>query len=262
MVVGPGTFDGELYASATAHHRAHDAAALGGLALAAGDDVLDLGCGVGDLTLALWEAVRPGGTVTGLDVSASVLAVAAAAAGEREDLSWVRGRAQDLADLVAPASVDAVVSVATLHWVPREEQAGVLAAVAAVLRPGGRLRVDMGGHGQLPGVAPVLDEVSAAHGGPASPWCFPDPQTYRGWLAGAGLEVQRCELVAQRRDLGSAGGVAAWLRSQVLPAYLPRLEPAARAAFTEQALARVAAVTPEHAVDYVRLQATARRPPR
>lgn len=256
----PGTFDGALYATATAHHRTHDAASLGGLVLAPGDDVLDLGCGVGDLTTRLWEAVQPGGTVVGLDVSASVLATAAQSAGERDGLSWVRSRAQDLAEVLDPASVDAVVSVAALHWVPQADQAGVLAAIASVLRPGGRLRLDMGGRGQLPVVIPVLDEVSAAHGGPSSPWCFPDSSTYRRWLLDAGLVVQECALVAQRRDLGSADGVEAWLRSQILPAYLPGVEPERRDAFAEQALARVLQVTPDHVVDYVRLQASAGRP--
>lgn len=261
-MAAPGTFDGALYATATAHHRAHDEASLGGLVLSPGDDVLDLGCGVGDLTLRLWEAVQPGGAVVGLDVSASVLATAAQGAGEREGLSWVRSRAQDLADVLAPASVDAVVSVAALHWVPEADQAGVLAAVASVLRPGGRLRVDMGGHGQLPVVVPVLDEVSAAHRGPASPWCFPDADGYRVLLEDAGLVVQECVLVPQRRDLGSVDGVEAWLLSQVLPAYLPAIGPDQRDAFAERALAGVLRATPDHVVDYVRLQVSARRPAR
>lgn len=260
-VAGPGgTFDGALYATATAHHRAHDAASLGGLVLAAGEHVLDLGCGVGDLTLRLWDAVQPGGSVVGLDVSASVLATAARSAGERDGLSWVRSRAQDLADAVAPASVDAVVSVAALHWVPGTDQAGVLDAVASALRPGGRLRLDMGGRGQLAEVFAVLDDVSAAHGGAPCPLFFPDAQGYAALLGGAGLVVQECVLVPQRRDLGSADGVEAWLRSQVLPAYLPDVEPQRRDAFAEQALARVLRATPDHVVDYVRLQASAVRP--
>ena len=93
-----GAFDGALYATATAH-RAHDDAALAAVGLRPGLDVLDLGCGVGDLTLRLWDAVLLGGSVTGLDASASVLATAVATAGERPRLAWLHGRAQDVGAL-------------------------------------------------------------------------------------------------------------------------------------------------------------------
>jgi SAM-dependent methyltransferase len=257
--VAVGAFEGALYATATAHHRAHDDAALAGVDLRPGLDVLDLGCGVGDLTLRLWDAVRPGGSVVGLDASASVLATAAARAGERPGLRWVHGRAQDTAALLAPDSADVVVSVAALHWVPCTQQPAVLAGLARVLRPGGVLRVDMGGAGQLAGVVPVLDAVSAAHGGGSAPWCFPTPETCRTWAAEAGFTVERAELVHQRRDLGSADGVSAWLRSQVLPAYAPTVPEPARAAFVAEAVDRVTGHLGGPAVGYVRLHVLARR---
>ena len=50
----------------------------------AGERVLDVGCGCGDTTLELARRVAPGGAVTGVDVSAPMLALArqrAAAAG-------------------------------------------------------------------------------------------------------------------------------------------------------------------------------------
>ena len=53
------------------------------LALAApraGERVLDVGCGAGSPTLALRERVGPGGAVTGIDISAPLLAVARARA--------------------------------------------------------------------------------------------------------------------------------------------------------------------------------------
>ncbi len=253
-----GAFDGALYATATAHHRAHDDAVLAGVELRPGLHVLDLGCGVGDLTLRLWDAVQPGGSVTGLDASASVLATAAATAGERPGLAWLHGRAQDVAALLPAASIDAVVSVAALHWVPEAEQARVLAGLARVLRPGGVLRIDMGGHGQLADVVPVLDAVSATHGGGTAPWCFPRPEQHRRWSEAAGFAVDAVELVTQRRDLGSTDGVAAWLRSQVLPAYLPSVPASSREAFSAEAVDRVVRHLGEPAVEYVRLHALAR----
>ncbi len=253
-------FDGTLYAAATAHHRAHDAELLRGLGLGPGSRVLDVGCGVGDLTLSLWDAVQPGGAVTGLDVSASVLERAAASAGRRPGLAWVQGSAQEVADLVEAGSADAVVSVATLHWVPGGDQQRVLAGIAHVLRPGGRLRLDMGGSGQLAEVFDVLDEVSAEHGGGPCPLFFPDADTYRALADGAGLAVEGCALVPQERDLGDAAGVRAWLHSQVLPAYRPSVGELAWEAFADEAQTRVRAVMPDHVAAYVRLRLAAHRP--
>lgn len=55
-------------------------AVLGAAAPAAGERVLDVGCGAGSTSLALRERVGDGGAVTGIDVSAPMLAVARARA--------------------------------------------------------------------------------------------------------------------------------------------------------------------------------------
>jgi ubiquinone/menaquinone biosynthesis C-methylase UbiE len=106
------TFDGALYAANTAHHRAHDAEVLEGVALAPGLAVLDLGCGSGDFTAGLVPKVSPGGHVVGVDVSPSQVEHARA---HHRGADFVGGRAQDVGALFPPSSFDVVVSVATLH---------------------------------------------------------------------------------------------------------------------------------------------------
>ncbi len=104
--------------------------------------LLDAGTGSGTLALAAarrWPHVR----VTGLDISAGMLAVArAAAAGlaqpERARLALVEGSVVDPeAAGLAPASIDAVISSFVLHLVP--DRAAALAGLRGVLRPGGML---------------------------------------------------------------------------------------------------------------------------
>ncbi len=256
---GTGRFDGALYAANTAHHRAHDDEVLAGVPLGPGTDVLDLGCGSGDLTARLVPRVAPG-RVVGLDVSPSQVAWARE---HHRGAAFVAGRAQDVGTLFGPASFDVVVSVATLHWVPAGEQSAVLAGVARVLRPGGLLRADLGGVGQIAAAREVLDEVSARHGGPASPWCFPAPEAYRALLDAAGLQARRVRLVRQRRPFPDVGAFEGWLRSQVLPAYLPGVPAAARSAFTaacvREGAERLRRDDGSYDQDYVRLDVVAVR---
>ena len=106
-------------------------------------DLLDAGTGSGTLALAAirrWPHVR----VTGLDISAGMLALvraAAAAALESADqarLSLVEGDvAEPGSALPARASMDAAVSSFVLHLVP--DRAAALAGLRRVLRPGGVL---------------------------------------------------------------------------------------------------------------------------
>ncbi len=272
-------FEGSLYAANTAHHRAHDEALLADLPLGPGVRVLDLGCGTGDLTARLLERVRGTAVTSGTDGGAdgeaepgSVLGIDASASQierARADhaapgLEFRVGRAQDLARLVPERSFHVALSVATLHWVPGDDQAAVLAALSGALRPGGVLRIDMGGAGQIEAARAVLDEVSAGHGGPASPWYFPGPQEYRRLLEAAGFTVHRVRLLHQRRPFPDPAAFEGWLRSQVLPAYLPGVASERRTRFAADAV-RQGAIRLRREdgsldQDYVRLDVLAERP--
>jgi SAM-dependent methyltransferase len=105
--------------------------------------LLDAGTGSGTLAIAAtrrWSLVR----VTGLDVSAGMLALARAAADLTLDeaclarLSLLEGSIADPESAgLEPASIDAAVSSFVLHLVP--DRAPALAALRRVLRPGGVL---------------------------------------------------------------------------------------------------------------------------
>lgn len=62
--------------------------------IGAGGNILDLGCGVGDVALILGRLVGPGGRVTAIDVDAEALQVARMRA-EDEGLSRIRFEAVD-----------------------------------------------------------------------------------------------------------------------------------------------------------------------
>jgi SAM-dependent methyltransferase len=95
-----------------------------------GGTVLDLGCGTGDLTRDLSSA---GFRVTGCDISASMLAEAAAAQSD-STVEWVR-LSPDWQMLPFPAaSFDGLVASSVLEYVC--SPVPVLAECARVLRPG------------------------------------------------------------------------------------------------------------------------------
>jgi SAM-dependent methyltransferase len=72
-----------------------------------GDRVLDVGCGSGATTRQAREAVRPGGRVTGLDISNAMIRAARARVGE-DGIDWVVADAES--QPFAPGAFDAVIS--------------------------------------------------------------------------------------------------------------------------------------------------------
>jgi SAM-dependent methyltransferase len=104
-------------------------------ALEPGERVLDVGCGNGAVSLEAARMVRPGGQVTGLDLSAPMLEVARRRAAEQElAVDFVQGDAQTAA---GGPPVDVVVSRFGVMFFDDPEAA--FANLAAATRPGGRL---------------------------------------------------------------------------------------------------------------------------
>lgn len=250
-------WDAELYAANTAHHRQHDAELLRGLTLPPRARVLDVGCGVGDFTARLAELC--GGEVLGVDADPDMVATATRRQGT-DRLRFAVARAQELDRLVPAGSVDAVLSVAALHWVPAAEHPTVLAQLRKVLRPSGFVRAQFGGSGQIAALRAILDEESARLGGGRAGWFFPTAAEYERLLAAAGLTTGAggwVRLLDQRRSFPTADALAGYLDSQVLAAYDPVLPPGAVPAFRQaaqdRALAELRRADGTYDQDFVRL---------
>jgi SAM-dependent methyltransferase len=108
------------------------AGATGGL-VAAGGELLDLGCGTGELARHLAAA---GYRVPGCDIAPLMLRQAAAA-DHGQAVRWIRLEPSWRALPFEVSSQDAVVAASVLEYV--QDPAAVLAECARVLRPGGVL---------------------------------------------------------------------------------------------------------------------------
>ncbi len=157
-----------------------------------GERALDLACGTGDIAVRLADA---GAVVCGLDITAPMLALAAAR-NEGVPVCWMQG--DMLALPVASASQDIVSAGYGLRNVPDLDLA--LREMRRVLRPGGRvLSLDF----TLP-PSPVVRTAYLAYldlvGGLVGRLLHGDPDTYR-------------YIPASLRRYPGAAGVAAAMRS-------------------------------------------------
>lgn len=233
------------------------------LAPAAGERILDLGCGDGTLSLRLMAA---GATVVGVD-SAPAMVRAALAKGVDARL----GDAEHLGEILPGEHYDAVFSNAALHWV--RDQDAMLRGVAALLLPGGRFVFEMGGHGNIAAVRTALRAaVQTIAPGQAQPLLagedgenyFPTAAAYRSRLIRHGFKVGRLELLARPTVLG-AGGIRGWYRT-FRNGVLGRLTNAEQEQVLECAEQLLEPVLRDAEgvwmADYVRLRATAILQPR
>jgi SAM-dependent methyltransferase len=161
--------------------------------LAAGERVLDVGCGRGATTRRASHAVGPEGEVVGLDVAANLIDEAGRMAHDGPDIRWMVADAQR-AELPA-AHFDLILSRFGVMFF--DDATAAFANLRAATAPGGRLCVavwqirDQSEILQRP--LDVAAEVAARHGFPLElpspdfgPCAFGDPAFMTGILAEAG----------------------------------------------------------------------------
>jgi ubiquinone/menaquinone biosynthesis C-methylase UbiE len=132
-------FDAKVAAQLDAFYRTRDVIRRRELALAAldvqpADAAVDIGCGPGFYVAALAEKA---GRVTGIDRSASMLALAARKTDGYRNVTLLEGEATSLP--LEDASIDRALSVQVFEYIA--DIPAALAEIHRVLRPGGRVVV-------------------------------------------------------------------------------------------------------------------------
>lgn len=246
----PLDWDASSYEQTSTPQQDWGAEVLERLELVGDETVLDAGCGAGIVTAALRDRL-PRGRVIGVDASPAMIAAARARLGDDVELHVC-----DLHALALAEPVDALLSTATLHWVP--DHARLWRHLHALLRPGARVAVQFGGHGNVAAPERAMAALArqppfAAHLAPfTSPWTFDTAETAAAELAAAGFADVDTWLA--RREARPAD-VRRFLGTSVAPGELARLPAELREPYLDALFAELG--RPGH-LDYVRCNVAAR----
>ena len=172
----------------------------------AGERILDIGSGTGHLTA---EIAGSGAQVLGIDRSPSMTAQA------RANFPDLRFETLDVFDLPFHQEFDGLFSNAVLHWVKPPESA--IAAMARALKPGGRIVLEFGGHGNIrilmDAAYHALKELGVASPERFNPWYYPTIPEYSALLEAHGIEVTFAHLFDRPTPLEEGElGLRNWYR--------------------------------------------------
>lgn len=211
-------WDSESYLNRHAFIIERGRALLDLLAPQAGERILDLGCGTGDIAQTIAES---GAQVVGADASVEMIATA------RERFPALDFRVEDAAALPFEAEFDAVFSHAALHWVTRADDA--IRGMRRALKPGGRLVAEFGGWRNCAALEAAFAASLRRHTGREyrSPWFFPSLADYATRLETNGFIVRAAWHFDLPTPLQGEDGLRQWVL-QFLPQQLEGLDAATR----------------------------------
>ncbi|ACK70576.1 Methyltransferase type 11 [Gloeothece citriformis PCC 7424] len=152
------------------------------LAPQAGEYILDLGCGTGQLTA---QIAAQGAIAIGIDKSPTMIATAS------KNYPNLQFLVADGADFSFDYPFDGVFSNAALHWMTKPE--AVIKCIGQALKPGGRFVAEFGGKGNIKQISRAVETVLKTEGYPIesllNPWYFPSIGEYATLLENEGFDV-------------------------------------------------------------------------
>jgi len=175
----------------------------------AGERVLDVGCGTGELTNGL--AILAGtAQVMGMDADANMVRQAQV---QYPNVTFFQGDASSFSLDDDDDRVDLLFSNAALHWVHNAEPA--VQCIVRAMMPGGRFVVEFGGKGNVNQIVRACQNVLRETKGIEcqDPWYFPSISEYTSLLEKNGIEVSLAELYDRPTVLEDGeNGMSNWIR--------------------------------------------------
>ncbi|MEG4969745.1 class I SAM-dependent methyltransferase [Microcoleus sp. B6-A1] len=178
------------------------------LAPQAGEKILDLGCGTGELTARIAQS---GAFVQGIDSSKQMIDTA------RVNHPRINFSVEDARDFHVEEPLDAVFSHEVLHWI--KEPDAVINCVEQALQPGGRFVAEFNWEGYVGAIicahlSVVLSAISGQEPEAHNPWYCPSIDEYAGLLQQHGFDVREAVLVEPPTPPVQVGmwGLESWIQ--------------------------------------------------
>ncbi|MDD5227501.1 MAG: methyltransferase domain-containing protein [Methylococcales bacterium] len=203
------------------------------------EDILDLGCGDGKVTIEIAQLVS-NGSVIGVDNSSQMIALAIEKYPKNEypNLSF---QVMDASALSFENCFDVAFSNAVLHWVKNHKP--VVDGVYKSLKVGGKILLRMGGQGDAEGIISIMNEVRSSDKWVHHftefkfPFTFMEVEDYQVLLKEAGFSTIRVELLPKDMTHDGKSGLAGWIRTTWLP-YTQRIPKEQQEEFIEEVVTK------------------------
>jgi trans-aconitate methyltransferase len=208
------------------------------LDLKGSENILDIGCGDGKVTVEIAGLVQEG-SVIGVDNSDAMIALATEQypPEKHKNLSFMP---MDASNLEFNNEFDVVFSNAALHWVKNHKP--VVEGIYKSLRPGGRILLQMGGQGNANDILSVIDDLKYQEEWQPYfedfefPYGFLGTEEYTALLEESGFSIDRVELIPKDMEHKDSEGLKGWIRTTWLP-YTERIPAEKRDRFINEVAA-------------------------
>jgi trans-aconitate 2-methyltransferase len=234
-------WDGAAYDALPLPHEQWGIRTIAALNLQPHETLLDAGCGTGrDAQLAFEQL--PNGSLVCVDQSSTMLDQCRSRFGTDSRVRIMEGDL-DKALPVEPESIDAIMSVAALHWLA--DHNNVWQHFFNALKPGGCLATDCGGFGNLEKTLALVPQIDPNIKFPN--WYYANVTDTEALLKAAGFVEIEVSLRPHPTPLPDKQTLATYLRTLVFREW------------NDDQIAKMSELLTDNTLDYVRLEVRARK---
>lgn len=234
-------WDGVAYDALPLPHEQWGIRTIAALDLQPNETLLDAGCGTGrDAQLALEQL--PNGSLVCVDQSTTMLDQCRSRFGQDSRVRILEGDLDKVLP-VEPESVDAIMSVAALHWLA--DHNSVWQHFFKALKPGGRIATDCGGYGNLAKTLSLVPQIDPNIKFPN--WYYANESDTEALLEAAGFVDIKVSLRPHPTPLPDKETLATYLRTLVFREW------------SDEQIAKMSELITDNSLDYVRLEVRARK---
>jgi len=234
-------WDGVAYDALPLPHEQWGIRTIEALNLQPNETLLDAGCGTGrDAQLAL--AQLPNGNLVCVDQSTTMLDQCRTRFGDDARVQILEGDL-DQALPVEVESVDAIMSVAALHWLAHHNN--VWQHFHNALKPSGRIATDCGGFGNLEKTLALVPQIDPNIKFPN--WYYANVSDTEALLKAAGFVDIEVSLRPHPTPLPDKETLATYLKTLVFREW------------NDEQIAKMSELLTDNTLDYVRLEVRARK---